>query len=190
MGGGPCTRTLGCPKHGLEAKKAVPGRRITDEAWERIQDPAGSLKHFKARRIAEAGKEERNNRKAENASKESATPKGSCSKSDISSPPESRAAHTEACWSGPQLRRDPVGLLLAYMVYLLVIASAFALWGLNETFAARKSWAMMCLPVFSPSQQGSTASRPELWTMNNISSCVVLPHVKGRVPGGGERLQG
>lgn len=144
-----CTQTLACTLHSLAAKKAVHQRKISDKAWERLQNPEDDF-----RKMREASRiKVDNKRKAKEAKKSVEIPKdtkssqASCSKQDtpLTSNPENLSA--KAASPKSQRHSDPGGLLLALTVCLLLIACGFVLWGLKRCLAACIPWNFACPPV-------------------------------------------
>ncbi|KAL9016880.1 MAG: hypothetical protein Q9185_005783 [Variospora sp. 1 TL-2023] len=120
------TRTLACTTHPVEAKKAVAGRKISDDAWFRLQNPELDVR---IRREARRAKKADERRKAETSQGSSNTKMG-CTTS-----PAPEGSSLQAQWS-----TDPVGVMLALLVYSLLIAFAVGVESLRRMLANGDAW--------------------------------------------------
>ncbi|KAL8956937.1 MAG: hypothetical protein Q9193_005667 [Seirophora villosa] len=136
--GGLCAQTLACQTHGLEAKKAVAGRKISEKAWVNLQDPGSYV------RCRREGRQANKKRGAEAGSDHTCD-------TDTTSPAEVPEG---------QQYLDPVGVLLVMMVYSMLIAYALGVVSLERVLVKGEVWITARLkPAFvrreSLSERGS-----------------------------------
>ncbi|KAL8971413.1 MAG: hypothetical protein Q9197_003292 [Variospora fuerteventurae] len=124
--GGLCPQTLACTTHQVEAKKAVAGRKISDDAWFRLQNPKLDVQ---IRREARRAKKADEGRKAETSQGSSNTKMG------YTTSPAPEGSSLQAQWS-----IDPVGVMLALLVYSLLIAFAVGVESLRRILANGDAW--------------------------------------------------
>lgn len=128
--GGLCAQTLACQAHGLEAKKAVAGRKISEKAWTNLQDPESYLR---------CGREARQARRADKKRKAEA--------SSVHTSPTCETSHTDTTSPAgqgevPEAQQylDQVGVMLVLMVYSLLIAYALGVVSLKRLLAKGETW--------------------------------------------------
>ncbi|KAI4086630.1 MAG: hypothetical protein LQ344_007406 [Seirophora lacunosa] len=128
--GGFCAQTLACQAHGLEAKKAVAGRRISQKAWTNLQDPESYLR---------CGREAPQARRADK--------KGKAEASSVHTCPTCETSHTDTTSPASQgvvpdtqQYLDPVGVMLVLMVYSMLIAYALGVVSLKRLLAKGDAW--------------------------------------------------
>ncbi|KAL9008370.1 MAG: hypothetical protein Q9173_006498 [Seirophora scorigena] len=135
--GGLCAQTLACQTHGLEAKKTVAGRKISEMAWNNLQDPES---YVRCRREA------RQARRADKKPKAEAISVHTCPTCETSQP-TCETSHTDTTSPAgqgvvPEAQQylDPVGVMLVLMVYSLLIAFALGVVSLKRLLTKWDTW--------------------------------------------------
>ncbi|KAL8646611.1 MAG: hypothetical protein Q9210_006040 [Variospora velana] len=121
-----CPQTLACTTHQVEAKKAVAGRKISDYAWFRLQNPELDVRF---RREAQRAKMADEGRKAETSHASSR------SNMDFTTSRTWEDSSLQAQWS-----IDPVGVMLVLLVYSLLIAFAVGIESLRRILTNGDAW--------------------------------------------------
>ncbi|KAI4135557.1 MAG: hypothetical protein LQ341_005858, partial [Variospora aurantia] len=121
-----CSQTLACTTHQVEAKKAVAARKVSDYAWFRLQNPDLDVRISREARRAKKADERR---KAETSQGSSKTKMG-CTTSPA---PEGSSLQAQSSI-------DPVGVMLALLVYWLLIAFAVGVESLRRILAKGDAW--------------------------------------------------